>query len=397
MIGSFRRRVVAGAVIVTGLALAPAAAAAPAPGLVVVPVANGLGTVTAFASAPDGRVFVATKAGAIRVLRDGALVADPVLVLAPGTQGERGLIGLAVPPDFTAEPRLVVHYTATTPNVHNRVAVVALEGDRAVGVEAPVLDLPPLGPTNHNGGGIGFGADGALYVAVGDNDIAANAPDLTTPLGKVLRVGLDGSPAPGNPYLGQAGVDERIWASGLRNPYSLAIAGADVVLFDVGEDTWEEVNQGVAGADYGWPATEGPTTAPGVTAPIYAYSSTGGACSVIGGAITSATGPLPAPYRDRVVFADFCAGWVQGLDRATGSVVDLATDLGSITALALDRDGTVLVGTASGAVVRIASAGPEPVIPEVPVAPLLGGAAALVLGITAWSRSGRGRGEPAPA
>jgi glucose/arabinose dehydrogenase len=183
--------------VVVALAASPApAGATPPPGFSQTEVATGLSQPTALAPAPDGRLFIAEKGGTVKVLDGGAL--KTVLSLPVDTASERGLIGIALHPAFPGVPRVYVHYTATSPTVHNRVSWFTLAGDTLSG-ETVVLDLPTLGAGNHNGGAIHFGPDGDLYVGVGENAVPANAPDLSTPLGKILRVDPDGAIPPDNP------------------------------------------------------------------------------------------------------------------------------------------------------------------------------------------------------
>ena len=145
----------------------------------------------------------------------------------------------------------------------------------AAGSEVQLLNLPSLSSaTNHNGGAIHFGSDGKLYIAVGENANSANSQSLGTTLGKFLRINADGSIPSDNPFVSQtSGINQAIWARGLRNPFNFAIdrSNGRIHLNDVGQDSWEEVNQGVAGSNYGWPQTEGnnPPGVSGVRYPIH--------------------------------------------------------------------------------------------------------------------------------
>lgn len=121
---------------------------------------------------------------------------------------------------------MYVYYTATAPNIHNRVSRFTADGDVAMpGSEVAVLDLEPLSiATNHNGGAIHFGPDGKLYVAVGENANGSNSQSLGNRLGKILRINPDGSIPADNPfYTTSVGVNRAIWALGLRNPFTFAI------------------------------------------------------------------------------------------------------------------------------------------------------------------------------
>src|SRR4030095_7719083 len=155
-----------------------------------------------------------------------------------------------------------VYYTATTPAIHNRVSRFEANGDVAVpGSETTILDLNNLSSaTNHNGGAIHFGPDGKLYIAVGENANGANSQTLTNLLGKMLRINADGSIPSDNPFFNIAtGNNRAIWALGLRNPFTFDFQPGTGRMFinDVGELTWEEINDGIAGSNYGWPNCEG--------------------------------------------------------------------------------------------------------------------------------------------
>jgi glucose/arabinose dehydrogenase len=217
------------------------------------------------AVAPDGRIFVAQQGGALRVVKNGALLTQPFLTVSVNSSGERGLLGIAFDPNFATNSFVYVYYTTSASPIHNRVsrftASAANADVAAAGSEVQILNLPNLSSaTNHNGGAIHFGTDGKLYIAVGENANSSNAPSLTTTLGKILRINPDGSIPSDNPFFSQTtGMNQAIWARGLRNPFTFAFdpTNSRMHINDVGEVTWEEVNQGVAGSNYGWPATEG--------------------------------------------------------------------------------------------------------------------------------------------
>ncbi len=265
MILSVRRSVIATACLSLSLVCAAAEAATLPPGFTERLVVSGLTDPTAMAFAPDGRLFVCLQAGQIRVIKDGALVHEPFVTLTVNSAGERGVLGIAFDPAFTSNQYVYVYYTATSPEVHNRVSRFTASGDVVVpGSELVLIDLneePLSGASNHNGGAIHFGLDGKLYVATGDNAVGANSQSLDTRLGKVLRLNADGTIPSDNPFFGTAtGVNRAIWALGLRNPFTFAVQPGSGRIFinDVGEAAWEEINDGVAGANFGWPNCEGP-------------------------------------------------------------------------------------------------------------------------------------------
>ena len=169
-------------------------------------VATGLASPTAMAVAPDGRVFVAEKGGALRVVKNNALLSQPFLTVGVNTASERGLLGVAFDPEFSSNRFVYVYYTTANAPIHNRVSRFTASGDvAAAGSQVDILDLPDLSSaTNHNGGAIHFGPDGKLYAGVGENANSANAQTLTNRLGKILRYNADGSIPTDNPFFDTA-------------------------------------------------------------------------------------------------------------------------------------------------------------------------------------------------
>ncbi len=322
-----------------------------------------LTSATALTAAPDGRLFICEQGGALRIHKAGALLPTPFATLPTSLNGERGLIGVALDPAFSSNGHVYVHYTALTPAPHNRISRLTADPanpDQALpGSEVALVDLPNLSSaTNHNGGPLRFGPDGMLYVGVGDNANGANAPDLASPLGKLLRFRADGTIPPDNPFYGTTtGLARAIWAKGLRNPFSFAFqASGRLHLNDVGQSTWEEVNLILPGRDYGWPGTEGPTALSGIEPPLFAYGhpslptgqpgSTGTflqGVSIVGAVFLPTVSPWPAAYQGDYVFADYTGGWVARWKAYTGEVSTLARPGGSLVDLALAPDGALLV------------------------------------------------------
>jgi glucose/arabinose dehydrogenase len=342
-------------------------------------VASGLTNATAMAFAPDGRLFVCQQDGRLRVIKNGALLPDPFLTLQVDPTGERGLLGIAFDPDFAANGFLYLYYTTATAPRHNRIVRFAAGGDRVVaGSETLIFRLDDLGQALvHNGGAMHFGPDGKLYVAVGENGVAANAQTLTNLHGKMLRLNRDGTVPGDNPFFNQATGNRRaIWATGLRNPFTFAFQPGTSRLYinDVGEQTWEEINEGAPGANYGWPESEGPTTNPAHRPPIHAYRhGVGGTtgCAITGGAFYNpAAAQFPPSFVGNYFFADFCGSWIRTLNPATGAVADFATGAGSPVDLKVGPDGSLYyLARGSRAVFQIvyAGAGAAPVITSDPV------------------------------
>ncbi|QSQ21419.1 PQQ-dependent sugar dehydrogenase [Pyxidicoccus parkwayensis] len=313
-------------------------------------VANNLGSPTAMAFAPDGRLFVCEQEGKLRVIQNGMLLAEPFVTVTTDDNGERGLLGVAFDPGFPQQPYVYVYYTSPSPVLRNRVSRFTANGNRAVsGSEVVLLELDPLtSASNHNGGALHFGRDGKLYIAVGDNARSANARELTTLKGKMLRINPDGSIPTDNPFVSSTtGVYRAIWAIGLRNPFSFAIQPGTgrMLINDVGASHWEEINVGVAGSNYGWPDTEGPTTDTRFRAPLYAYGhGTGNSlgCAITGGTLYNPTqSQFPSSYVGRYFFADYCGGWIRVLDPNTATTELFASGLDAPVDLAVGPEGSL--------------------------------------------------------
>jgi glucose/arabinose dehydrogenase len=300
--------------------------------------------------APDGRVFVCQQSGDVRVIKDGALMPSPFVSIATESSGERGLLGLALSPGFAINQFIFVYYTTGTPTVHNRVSRFTANGDVAVpGSEVVILELETLTEVRHNGGAIHFGPDGMLYVAVGDNTRAASAQSLDDRLGKILRIAEDGSIPTDNPYYATAAGDNRaIWAIGLRNPFTFAFEPGTGRMFinDVGESLVEEINEGFAGANYGWPLCEGACQSADelFEDPVFQYDhgstlTTGRA--ITGGAFYSRANQFPAAYRGKYFFADTLSGWIRLYDPVTGEAALFASGLAGPVDLRVGPDGAL--------------------------------------------------------
>jgi len=324
---------------------------------------GGLSSPTAMELAPDGRLFVCLQGGQLRVIKNGALLATPFLTLMPNSLGERGLLGVTFDPNFQSNNFVYVYYTATSPSIHNRVSRFTANGDVAVqGSETVILDLDDLsGATNHNGGAIHFGADSKLYVAVGENANGANSQTLNNRLGKMLRINSDGSIPSDNPFFNTAtGLNRAIWALGLRNPFTFAFQPGTGRMFinDVGQNTWEEINDGIAMSNYGWPDTEGATSDSRFRTPLFSYghgstSTTG--CAIAGGAFYNPTTvQFPSSYVGKYFFADLCGGWIRLFDPGNNTATGFATGINQPVDLKVGPDGSLYyLSIGAGAVFRV--------------------------------------------
>ena len=326
-------------------------------------VASGLNNPSAMALAPDGRIFVCQQGGALRVIKNGVLLPTPFLTVPVDSQGERGLLGVAFDPNFVSNQLVYIYYTTTTPTLHNRISRFTASGDVAIaGSEVVVMDLNNLSTaTNHNGGAIHFGPDGFLYVAVGDNANGANAQSLATRHGKMLRITSTGGIPTDNPFFNTATGDNRaIWALGLRNPFTFSFQGGSSRMFinDVGQNIWEEINDGIVGSNYGWPTCEGFCNPPNPSFrdPIFAYQNDASTCAITGGAFYNPQIPqFPAQFIGNYFFADFCGGWIRRLNPAAGNTVsDFATGISLPVDLQVSPDGFLYyLARGAGSVNRI--------------------------------------------
>jgi glucose/arabinose dehydrogenase len=356
------------AVVALALAVSGRGAAATVPsGFTDTVVAIGLNAPTAMARAPNGRIFVLEQAGKVRVIQNGQLLATPFVSLNVDSQGERGLLGIAFDPAFSTNHYVYLYYTVPTAPEHNRVSRFTANGNVAVpGSEHVVLNLDNLSSaTNHNGGGLHFGPDGKLYLGVGENANGSNSQTLTNLLGKLLRFNANGTIPTDNPfYTSASGKNRAIWALGLRNPFTFAFQPGTGRLFidDVGQSTWEEIDDGQAGANYGWPDTEGPTSDPRFVGPFYAYQHSSGTptgCAITGGAFYDPQHvTFPPDYVGEYFFSDLCGGWIYRLNPTNGTAVSFASGIASPVDMLVTPSGKLLyLARGEGAVHRVSYAG----------------------------------------
>jgi glucose/arabinose dehydrogenase len=317
----------------------PAATPLP-PGFTQSRVVSGLTNPTDMEFAPDGRLFVTEQAGTVRIAKpDGTLATFLNISTNVNSSGERGLQALTFDPGFSTNRYVYLHYTkkatSTTP-VHNRIVRVTANADSTKvvsGSETLILRLNNQSTDHHMGGAIDFGTDGKLYIATGDNQTPTNvSQNLANLFGKMLRINKDGTIPTDNPfYTTTSGNNRAIWARGLRNPFKFAVqpGKGTIIINDVGEKAWEEINEGSAGANYGWPVHEGVANDPQYVDPVFALAyGQDGACSITGGAFYNPeTLQFPSGYVGDYFFADFCGGWVRSRDPLTGAVSGFAKEI----------------------------------------------------------------------
>jgi len=352
---------------------------------------------TAIAFLPDGRMLVTSQSGVLRVFSGTTgVVALTIPATSICSNSERGLLGVAVDPEFPANGYVYLYYTfrtagsncgsRTNPMPRNRVSRFRMQANTVdAGSEFVLIDNIPSWNGNHNAGDLQFGNDGLLYISAGDsgcdpypNGGCAGANDAArdphTLLGKILRIDRDGNIPPTNPYTGAGsqrcntanapdGVRcQETYASGLRNPFRIAFdreSGSTNRFFilDVGQNVWEEIDLGIAGADYGWNTREGacangsrtncPPTPANFTDPIFSYphgvtvpgTQSSGCDSIAGGAFVPRGGFGPADFDGSFLFADYVCGSIFRLvpnpSNNTWRVADFVRALGGNSAVHL--------------------------------------------------------------
>lgn len=334
--------------------------AAVPPGFAESVIVSGLSSPTSMAVAPDGRVFVCEERGSVRVIKNGALLPAPFVTVNADTSSERGLLGITFDPNFSSNNFVYLFYTPPPPIIHHRIVRITAAGDVAVpGSEVLLFELDNEGlGNNHCGGAIHFGPDGKLYAGVGDDDQAENAQSLTSLLGKILRLNSDGTIPTDNPFFSTTtGNNRAIWALGFRNPFTFAFQPGTgrIYINDVGEMAAEELNEGFAGSNYGWPICEGPcsTSNPNFRDPIYSYPHNVG-CAIVGASFYNPTTPqFPAEYNGRYFFTDLCSGAIRTFNPVSNTLADFSSGAHFPTDLVISPDGSLYYLLRSGSVFRI--------------------------------------------
>jgi len=338
------------------------------------------------------RLFVGEQKGTIRIIKSGTKLATPFIDISGRitSGGERGLLGLAFHPSFAQNGLFYVHYSGngktapTGDTVISEFKVSSSDPDVADPTSERVVLTVDQPESNHNGGAIHFGADGMLYIGLGDgggggdqHGTIGNGQSTDTMLGKILRID-PGSPGGGKQYgipsgnMTGSGVLPELWAYGLRNPWrwSFDPCTADMYIGDVGQGKIEEIDVApkgtTAGVNYGWRVMEGSTCynattcdKSGKTLPVTEYDHSKG-CSVTGGYVYRGTA-IPG-LRGTYLFADYCSGrfWTfQYSGGAAQNVTEISTTINpnsyGISSFGQDASGEVYVTSFNGKVYRIDS------------------------------------------
>ena len=319
------------------------------PGFQVSTVTTGLDGATALEVLPDGRILICEQTGSVRVIENGKLLPEPFVTLPVDSKWERGVIGVTIDPEFEQNQFVYVCWVAANPYPHHRVSRFTADGNVAVpGSEMVLLegdDQTKMGgkvPSGHQGGALHFGLDGCLYVAVGEQTAGKPSQNLDTFLGKILRINPDGSIPSDNPLLDQtSGKYQAIWAYGCRNPFTFGVRKSDglILLNDVG-GKFEEINPGVAGANYGWPTVDhGPQKSDSkYVGPIHWYPQ----ASIAGGDFIPKS--FSEKLADQYLFADFVHGWIHVIDPENPKEVrEFASGLRRPVDMRFSDDGSLYV------------------------------------------------------
>ncbi|MEA2564449.1 MAG: hypothetical protein QOH06_5953 [Acidobacteriota bacterium] len=384
------------------LAAAPLAATVPAgftDSLV-----TSLGSPTALAFTPDGRLLITRQPGVLRVYQGGTLLATPALTFPASSicsNSERGLLGVAVDPAFATNHYIYLFYTfnkfntcpegspSSTLNPVNRVSRFTLPDSNVIDLatELVLVDNMPSPNGNHNAGDLHFGRDGFLYLSIGDGgcDYANNSGcagqnnasrDQNVLTGKILRITKTGGIPAGNPFQGAGTARcnvtgqttagnkcQETFSWGLRNPFRFTMdpnaAGTRFFINDVGQGRWEEIDEGTAGADYGWNLCEGAhnnnsdaacsNAPPGHVGPVYNYkhgqvipgtTSPINCNSITGGAFVP-SGAWPG-FDGSYLFGDYVCGEIFKMTFSGGSwsAVDFGQSLGGVTTMIFGPHGS---------------------------------------------------------
>jgi Glucose / Sorbosone dehydrogenase len=301
----------------------------------------------------DPRVFVVEQGGLVKIVGGGTFID----LTGPTNSGdlERGLLSIAFPPDYATSGLFYVFLTAddgpgdvevreywrsaADPNVADPALVrTLLDEDHSAG--------------NHNGGQLQFGPDGALYVSIGDNANQNNAPNLSSPYGKIHRI----VPATGA---------RQIWSSGLRNPWRFSFdrATGDLLIGDVGGSAYEEINWSRApsagqGVNYGWPCNEGPDGPDSCGARAAFWHPNGEFCAIVGGYVVRDPG-LPT-LSGRYLYGDNCDERLWSAALGSGGGVETTLQVSGLSSFGEDSCGHIYVASrGSDAVYRIQDGAPS--------------------------------------
>jgi hypothetical protein len=336
------------------------------------------------------RLFVVERQGTVVTVQNGVVKPFADINSAVSCcEGERGLLSIALAPDFDISGRLFLYYTGEEGEpgeIHIGEMVATGDSASSATLRDVIPPIPHEQKNNHDGGQLQFGPEGALFFATGDgggeNDQLHNAQDPTKKLGKLLRL-----PSPGQPPK-----EPEIWSSGLRNPFRFSFdrTTGDLWIGDVGQTKREEVDFAAApilgqGANYGWNCMEGGLPGPstdlqcatppvgGYVAPIFEYPhadpGNGGAfgCAIIGGYV--ARDPGLGELSGRYVYGDLCEGQIRSFCPAAPAATDRSegVEVENLNSFGEDSSGRLYAVSGDGPVYRLVGPGGAPCPTAVPV------------------------------
>ena len=328
----------------------------------------------------SGRLFIVQQSGQIMILRDGAVVAEPLLDISGqiSTGYEQGLLSMALHPDFGSNGVFFIDYTDGNGNTQvERWQVDADNPDVADPASAATILTVEQPYPNHNGGLLLFGPDGYLYIGLGDGgsggDPEGNGQNTGTLLGSVLRIDVDSTTGDlpygipeDNPFVGQEGARGEIWAYGLRNPWRFSFdrETGDLLIADVGQSAIEEVSlapAGEGGLNFGWNILEGPECyavadcdLSGTVLPFFWYGTGESGCAITGGYVYrgDAIPELAGAY----LVGDYCSGllWAVAIADDGSATPSEPVETGlAISSFAEDAAGELYIVDRNGAIYKI--------------------------------------------
>jgi len=350
------------------------------PRIELVKVFSGLSKPVSLQSCNDNRIFIVEKGGKIKIgFPDGSVLDSNFLNISDKvlSGGERGLLGLAFPPDYKTSGMFYVNYTEKDEG--NTIIAryrISSDSNRAVKASEEILLEIDQPFANHNGGNIEFGHDGYLYIGMGDGgsggDPQDNSQNKQKLLGKMLRIDVSSSPGydipADNPFVGDSEYRPEIWSLGLRNPWRFKFdeLTGDLWIADVGQNKWEEIDfeeAGDGGRNYGWRCYEGyvPYNTAGCgdilgyTFPVAAFSHDEGHCSISGGVVNRKQ-PNSSLY-GYYYSVDYCSGVFWGTKRnedKSFTTIELArTNIDGFVAFGYDKDKNIYAARDNGQIYRI--------------------------------------------
>lgn len=314
---------------------------------------NTIKEATCMAHAPDGRIFIAERGGIIKTYQNGTV--STLHTVATTTAAEQGLLGITLHENFAQNGKCYIYYTNPELTTHF-LDVLVISPSSTVTSSTRLHQFDAIINGYHNGGAMWF-KNGYLYLNNGESNVPAEAANLDSDRGKVLRLLEDGQPAPGNPYYNTPGANRSkrsIWAIGMRNPWAMTYDPASGRMFvaNVGGG-FEEINDITNPAasknyDYGWDqrGRSGTDQDPNTTIlPFFAYRHENWGCAITTvAAFNPPSTNYPAQYKNRIFLTDWCSGWLRSIDISNPSAPYqefAASGFGSILGMSVGVDGNI--------------------------------------------------------